>query len=193
MPTTGTGARKLRICLDLAEPHLDFPLPADWDELDSHQQFKIVQEYGERAADRLLIVTEEVVESPIPDEPPATYRACLDGERYPVVIAHLLPGETLTVTSPDGGHTLIGDGEFPWIAFHCDDPCPRTARYLTELRLAQNTPLRKRRTVTLALRAIRKGGAAVLEYGQLQTYPERTERGPVAFAVITPHRPAADA
>ena len=111
------------------------------------------------------------------------YYCTLDGARFPVVIAHLLPGDTLTVASPDRTRVIPADpaGEFTWIAFHCDDPCPRTCRYLSALRLAQNTPLRMRRVVTLATRAIRRGGAAVVEYGQVQTYPERTERGPVGF------------
>jgi hypothetical protein len=113
----------------------------------------------------------------------AAYRCVLDGARFPVVIAHLLPGDSLTVTSPDRTRVIPADpaGEFTWIAFHCDDPMPRTGRYLSGLRLAQNTPLRMRRVITLAVRAIRRGGAAVVEYGQVQTYPERTERGPVAF------------
>lgn len=119
----------------------------------------------------------------------AAYRCVLDGVRYPVVIAHLLPGDTLTVTSPDGTRVIPADpaGEFTWIAFHCDDPLPRTCRYLAALRLAQNTPLRMRLVITLATRAIRRGGAAVIEYGDVQTYPERTERGPIAFelAVLT--------
>jgi hypothetical protein len=115
---------------------------------------------------------------------PASYRCTLDGERHPVVIAHLLPGDVLTVTSPDGTREIKADGDFSWIAFHCDPPVPRTGRYLGAVRLAQNTLLRKRRVVTLATRAIRRGGVAVLEYGQLQTYPERTERGPVAFELV---------
>lgn len=113
----------------------------------------------------------------------AAYRCTLDGARFPVVIAHLLPGDTLTVAAPDRTREIPGDsaGEFAWIAFHCDDPMPRTGRYLCALKLAQNTPLRMRRPITLATRAIRRGGAAVVEYGEVQTYPERTERGPVAF------------
>ena len=75
-------------------------------------------------------------------------------------------------------------GEFTWIAFHVDDPCPRICRYLAALRIAQNTPLRMRRPVTLAVRAIRAGGAAVIEYGDAQTYWDRTERGPVRFEVV---------
>jgi hypothetical protein len=119
------------------------------------------------------------------------YRCVLDGERHPVVVAHLLPGDLLTVESPGGTLTTEADplGEYGWFAFHCDSPCPRTGRYLTELGLAKNTVPRKRRVVTLALRAIRKGGAAVLEYGQLQTYPERTELGAINFTLVKPCEP----
>lgn len=114
------------------------------------------------------------------------YHATLDPARYPVVIAHLLPDDVLTVAWPDGVREIPGDpaGEFTWIAFHVDDPCPRICRYLAALRLAQNTPLRMRRPVTLAVRAIRAGGAAVIEYGDAQTYWDRTERGPVRFEVV---------
>ena len=111
------------------------------------------------------------------------YRCTLDGARFPMAIAHLLPGDVLIAECPGGTLTMEADpsGDFGWVAVHCDDPGPRTGRYWSALRLAQNTLLRKRRVVTLATRAIRSGGAAVIEYGDLQTYPERTEPGPVAF------------
>ena len=121
--------------------------------------------------------------------PMTAYHCTLDGARLPAAIARLLPGDVLVAECPQGTMTVEADpaGEFGWVAVHCDDPGPRTGRYLSELRLAQNTLLRKRRTVTLALREIRSGGAAVLEYGQLQTYPERTELGPVAYMLVDPH------
>lgn len=116
------------------------------------------------------------------------YRCTLDGDRYPMAIAHLLPGDVLMAECPQGTLTVEADplGEFGWVAVHCDDPGVRTGRYLSGLRLAQNTPLRKRRVITLATRALRTGGAAVIEYGQIQTYPERTELGPVAFELVEP-------
>lgn len=116
------------------------------------------------------------------------YRCTLDGARYPMAIAHLLPGDVLVAECPQGTLTIEADpmGEFGWVAVHCDGPGPRTGRYLSALRLAQNTLLRKRRIITLATRALRPGGAAVIEYGDLQTYPERTERGPVGFELAAP-------
>lgn len=118
-----------------------------------------------------------------------TYRCTLDGDRHPMAIAHLLPGDVLIAECPQGTLTMEADpmGEFGWVAVHCDDPCPRTGRHSSGLRLAQNTLLRKRRVITLATRAIRTGGAAVIEYGDLQTYPERTEAGPVAFHLVDVH------
>jgi hypothetical protein len=113
------------------------------------------------------------------------YSCALDGARYPMAIAHLLPGDVLVAECPGGTLTIEADpdGEFGWVAVHCDDPGPRTGRYLSALRLAQNTLLRKRRVITLAVRALRASGAAVIEYGELQTYPERTELGPVGFVL----------
>lgn len=115
-----------------------------------------------------------------------TYRCTLDGARFPMAVAHLLPGDSLKAECPQGTLTIEADpsGDFAWIAVHCDDPGVRTGRYLSALRLAQNTLLRKRRVITLAVRALRAGGAAVIEYGELQTYPERTEPGPAAFALV---------
>lgn len=117
------------------------------------------------------------------------YRCTLDGARHPMTIAHLLPGDVLVAECPQGTMTIEADpsGDFGWVAVHCDDPCPRYGRHLSALRLAQNTPLRKRRVITLATRALRNGGAAVVEYGDLQTYPERTEPGPVAFQLVEIH------
>lgn len=120
-----------------------------------------------------------------------TYRCTLDGARHSMAIAHLLPGDALIAECPQGTLTMEADplGEFGWVAVHCDDPGPRTGRYMAALRLAQNMPLRKRRVITLATRALRAGGAAVIEYGELQTYPERTEPGPVGFELVEIHKP----
>jgi hypothetical protein len=118
-----------------------------------------------------------------------TYRCTLDGVRHPMAIAHLLPGDVLVAECPQGTMTMESDpsGDFGWVTVYCDDPCPRTGRYFNALRLAQNTPLRMRRVITLATRALRDGGAAVIEYGELQTYPERTEPGPIAFRLVEIH------
>lgn len=116
----------------------------------------------------------------------AVYRCVLDGARFPMAVAHLLPGDVLRAECPQGTLTIEADpsGEFGWVAVHCDDPGPRTGRFWSGLRLAQNTLLRKRRVITLATRALRDGGAAVVEYGEVKTYPERTEPGPVGFALV---------
>jgi len=116
----------------------------------------------------------------------AAYRCTLDGARHPMAVAHLLPGDVLIADCPQGALTMEADpdGEFGWVTVYCDDPCLRKGRYWSALKLAQNTPVRMRRAITLATRALRDGGAVVVEYGQVQTYPERTERGPVEFELV---------
>lgn len=123
------------------------------------------------------------------------YRVSLDLKQHPVAIAHLLPGDTLTVQCPGYTRTVepYPTGEFTWIIFHCDAPGPRTGYYLGPHRLALGFRVRKRHLVTRALREIRKGGVARLEYGPVQITPALTERGPVAFTVIDPEVPATTA
>lgn len=102
-------------------------------------------------------------------------------------VAHLRPGDVLTVEHALGSRTLRAeDGE--WLHVYDDDAGFRWVVSLSAHRLALNTRPRLRGPILAATRTVRDGGVARVRW-EPYNYYGRTEWAPVGHVLLVNHWP----
>ncbi|WP_063044996.1 hypothetical protein [Nocardia pseudovaccinii] len=116
-----------------------------------------------------------------------SYQATLPGSRSAFLIAHLLPGDTLTVQTSLGERRYDDRDDPPgsWLTLYDDEDGLREMRFGTESRAAGNTTKRLREPVSRAARDIRSGGVAIVHREQ-RTYYTSTEWQPTTHELVNP-------